>query len=202
MIATKARKHYRRQIKRTKKMIKNMTEEHERILAFVIHDAPTTAENVSAQIGRSTLGVKIALSQLQARGYVAAHEGIYAPTGKGLAYEVGTGRPDGKIPKLKTDKKTGEALITKKERVLALLSEGSMSVSQISELTGAAQSYIRGVRERSAKEMEMPKTGTTKREIYDMLRKGASLATVATTCHVTIAYAYQVKQRMISAKII
>jgi hypothetical protein len=163
-----------------------------------------TVEQVSDAVGKSTPATKHAIERLASMGYLDlmnADLQEYALSIKGLKHVPGTAKPKSEIKKLKIDK-TGEAVVSKKERVLALLKNPDLTIKDIHDMTGAAQSYIRGVRERNAKKMDVPKEGTIKRKVYDALRLGGTLVDVAKSCKVTISYAYQIRQQMLSAKII
>jgi DNA-binding Lrp family transcriptional regulator len=164
-----------------------------------------TVEQVSDAVGKSTPATKHAVERLASMGYLdlinaELHE--YALSIKGLKHIPGNVKPASDVKKLKTDKKSGEVELTKKDRVLTLLKNPNLTVKEIAETTGASQSYIRGVRERAAKKMDVPEKGSVKRAVYDALRAGGTLVDVAKRCKVTISYAYQIRQQMLSAKII
>jgi hypothetical protein len=164
-----------------------------------------TVEQVSDMVGKSTPATAHALHRLCGLGYLELLNSElkeYALSIRGLKHNTGTAKKTADVPKLKTDKKSGEVALSKKDRVLALLKNPDLSVKQIAEMTGAAQSYIRGIRERTAKKMDVPEEGSIKRKVYDALRAGGTLVDVAKRCKVTISYAYQIRQQMLSAKII
>lgn len=164
-----------------------------------------TVEQVSDMVGKSTPATAHALTRLQGLGFLEllnTELKEYALTIRGLKHVPGNVKPKSDVPKLKTDKQSGEVEVSKKNRVITLLKNPDLTVKQISEMTGAAQSYIRGIRERAAKKMEEPKAGSIKRKVYDALRAGGTLVDVAKRCKVTVSYAYQIRQQMLSAKII
>lgn len=163
-----------------------------------------TVEQLSDAVGKSTPATKHAVERLVALGYldlISADIHEYALSIKGLKHIPGTAKPKSEIPKLKTEK-SGEVKLSKKNRVLTLLKNPELTVKQIAEMTTSSQSYIRGIKERSAKKMELPEAGTKKREVYDALLLGGTLVEVSKKCKVTISYAYQIRQQMQSAKII
>jgi DNA-directed RNA polymerase specialized sigma subunit len=164
-----------------------------------------TVEQVSDMVGKSTPATAHALTRLHGLGFLEllnTELKEYALTIRGLKHVPGNVKPKSDVPKLKTDKQSGEVEVSKKNRVLTLLKNPDLTVKQISEMTGAAQSYIRGIRERAAKKMGEPKAGSIKRKVYDALRAGGTLVDVAKRCKVTVSYAYQIRQQMLSAKII
>jgi hypothetical protein len=164
-----------------------------------------TIEQVSDAVGKSTPATKHAIERLHNLGYldlISTELKEYALSIKGLKHVPGTAKPTSSVPKLKADKKSGEVSTSKKETVLTMLKDPTHTVKSIAEATGASQSYIRGIRERSAKKMEIPEKGTTKRAVYDALRTGGTLVDVAKRCNVTVSFVYQIRQQMLSAKVL
>jgi hypothetical protein len=164
-----------------------------------------TVEQVSDMVGKSTPATAHALDRLRGLGFlelINSELKEYALSIKGLKHVPGTAKKKSDVPKLKIDKKSGEVAHSKKDMVLMLLKDPTHTVKSIAEATGAAQSYIRGIRERNAKKMDVPEEGSIKRKVYDALRTGGTLVDVAKKCKVTISYAYQIRQQMLSAKII
>ena len=181
----------------------SITTDDETLLAECKKRDVFNVTELSDAIGKSTPATKHMVDRLVSLGWIEAiDDNSFGITKAGASHKPGAAKPKTEIKKLKTDKKSGEVSVSKREQILTLLKDPEMTVKMIQDKTGAAPSYIRGIRERNAKKMDIPEEGSLKRKVFDELRLGGTLVDVAKRCKVTVSYAYQIKQQMQAAKII
>lgn len=91
--------------------------------------------------------------------------------------------------------------ISKADRVLDMFKKG-MDVKKISEILETPAPYIREIIDIKSKDFEIPKDGTAKKEIYDLLMEGLSVKDIAEKTGKSKVYCNKVKRSMQSSGII
>ena len=96
-------------------------------------------------------------------------------------------------PKIKTVKKSNE--ITKYDRIINLVKAGH-SHAEIAEILNTSEGYIRDIVLMHMKKMKIPKEGTLKKEIFDLIKLGESVKDVAKKVGKSYTYINKIKRQM------
>lgn len=91
---------------------------------------------------------------------------------------------------------------SKRDQIVNLLKNKDLSVDDIADKMDTDPNYVREIKASLNKKMDEPEKGTTKREVFDLLKKGKSAKEAAASAKVSTVYVYKIQKQMQAAGVI
>lgn len=93
----------------------------------------------------------------------------------------------------------GEASLSKRDQVIALLKDKALTINDIAEKLDTDPNYVREIKTSISKKIEEPETNTTKGKIWKMLKDGKTAKEVADKVGKSSVYVYKIQKQMVSS---
>lgn len=188
----------------------SLTKHQAAVLDFLISKGEGGSENpyeISVETGLLVPQIEKAAEGLVKAGLILRSESketgvILSLTQKGFTMKTAAKKSATKnraaVKKMKPAAK-GDAVVSKRDQVIALLKDKSLTINDIAEKLDTDPNYVREIKTSISKKIEEPESGSTKAKIWKMLKDGKSVKEVAEKMEKSSVYVYKIQKQMVSS---
>ncbi len=169
-------------------------------------DVSEELNELSLATGLLNPQIEIAAMELVTAGLITREEnqetGIrYKITQNALDMKKKSPKNRAAVKKMKPAAK-GEAALSKRDQVIALLKDKALTVNDIAEKLDTDPNYVREIKTSINKKVDEPEAGSVKAKIWKLLKDGKTAKEVAEKVEKSSVYVYKIQKQMVSAGVL